>query len=57
MVQPMTCPSRKAVRDACVPPLLCVSPTLVTHGLELFHGGLLMPSPSHQSWAAPFPTV
>lgn len=35
---------------------LRVPPTLVTHGSELFHGGLRMPSPSHQSWTT-FPAA
>lgn len=31
-----------------------VPPALVTHGLELFHGGLLMSFPTHQSQVSPF---
>lgn len=54
MVRPMTCPSRKAGCDVRVAPLPRVPPALVTRGPELFHGGLLMPSPSHQSGPPPF---
>lgn len=58
MAQPTLCPSRKAACDACPAPSSPSAPqrpsSLVTHGLELFYGGHLMTSASHQSWATPF---